>query len=1353
MPNDVEVVFLGDSKEAQDAASDLDKALATLKAIAEGVTKALADIEIAPSTVTKFVSEAKVMERSLEDIEDQANDTRRALAQMGLPLVGGAALAGRQDLGPLNMIAAFARNQVYDPAYRQRFASPITGVQSNIPPPPPPLVNGIPAYDLRDPNYSAAAMAAILASRRDPYRGLGSAGTLAALGWGTGGIGIPYIGRFGMGRLGVPGAGIGTAFGLAGFGAERLIASTLGITGSVLGGVLGGGLYGLGLAGTMGVGMATDAAGIGQAAGDIKTVNKDLNSLNQAIALYGRNSLQAKQAQAQLNYDLGQFSPIARNAVLHAAQASQTFKTLFDKFTGPAEKTGANIITQGIQTGQPFLPVLGRYAAENMKIIQTGLQPLFSWADSQKGGLGIFTQLEQIFQNRLPTAVHAGVQAFEIFAHIILDAAKQTGDFLTKIDAFLTRTNTPKGLEAVQDHVDNLIGLFKTWAKLLFDVGHLIFDLFFPAVGLGKAFAQQLDDVVNITRKWLEAKGTRDVLHALFDAHKQQLIEIFNIIKPMIPVFLQVVSAFLQIETVVTRLTIGPLKVLADLLKVITSNPLANKILGWAIAFLVVEKANRAFYDMLGLTLGRIPLIGTLLERVVGIWGTAITRMLGFVKNLIVEGFTRLLTAMGLIGPAAETQAVVVDEAMAAEAAAVNTTTTSVGGLRAALLSLSGSAVLGGLATLAAAIGAAYAGYKTLQFGLKGITNSFNVGPGGTMGPGPPTAGAPIDPSNWSTWTADEQSAWIMQHTQKGDFNYWMTHPAERRKFLESHYHAANASRSAQPVGGGGHAPGAGHHRPPGGGGVTGPHHHGHHRDPTGGGAGSGSGDSSGYSPGGTVSQAQGEGLWIAAGGPRSVAKVMGAVMMAESGGRIDAVGGPNSNGTYDYGLWQINSSHGYNKQKLLSDPSYNAKAAVSIYHSQGLGAWTTYTSGAYLSYMGNAAPPAVPPGSRAPATAGSNYKPFKYKPQHFTPFGQQPAGQSYITQDVTAAQQALTQIQAATHESFAKLAGANPPKDPLKMHPFAVAIAHFDPLLREWKKQLKQLEDELHKHGLTNAMEQEIRARIDRIKNHVTAAFSAIRAAAQQQFQLASQAWQAFTSQFDTNFANLQSANPNNNALITQLQTQLGQWQQAVNIDTAQSAVLGGTADTSMAQQIINALTASIGAVTATVNGQQLPYTQQQIDNWLQIWGNYYAALGYTPEQMYNAFNALLQSVGLPTIDNPFDTGSLPLPPGYGGSSAPPPPGGSGDPGVPYGPGYHPGPSGAMPRVGSAYRITVPAAAARVVAAVASPAQVTPAPATVHVSFANGMDWLGDFVTVAVNNQIVQMGRSASVRARSGRH
>lgn len=102
----------------------------------------------------------------------------------------------------------------------------------------------------------------------------------------------------------------------------------------------------------------------------------------------------------------------------------------------------------------------------------------------------------------------------------------------------------------------------------------------------------------------------------------------------------------------------------------------------------------------------------------------------------------------------------------------------------------------------------------------------------------------------------------------------------------------------------------------------------------------------------GSLSYSQIRKLWLQAGGNRAWSYVMAAVAMAESSGVINPPPHVNANGSIDYGLWQINSVHGYNVNQLRTDPAYNARAAVSIFNSGGAKEWTTFTSGAYKKYM-----------------------------------------------------------------------------------------------------------------------------------------------------------------------------------------------------------------------------------------------------------------------------------------------------------------------------------------------------------------------------------------------------------------
>jgi len=69
----------------------------------------------------------------------------------------------------------------------------------------------------------------------------------------------------------------------------------------------------------------------------------------------------------------------------------------------------------------------------------------------------------------------------------------------------------------------------------------------------------------------------------------------------------------------------------------------------------------------------------------------------------------------------------------------------------------------------------------------------------------------------------------------------------------------------------------------------------------------------------------------------------MVAIHGQETSGNVWVKGGPNKNGTYDYGAFQINSNDPNGPQNW-KDYFENAKLARSIYLRQGYKAWYGYT-------------------------------------------------------------------------------------------------------------------------------------------------------------------------------------------------------------------------------------------------------------------------------------------------------------------------------------------------------------------------------------------------------------------------
>lgn len=81
------------------------------------------------------------------------------------------------------------------------------------------------------------------------------------------------------------------------------------------------------------------------------------------------------------------------------------------------------------------------------------------------------------------------------------------------------------------------------------------------------------------------------------------------------------------------------------------------------------------------------------------------------------------------------------------------------------------------------------------------------------------------------------------------------------------------------------------------------------------------------------------------------------AVALAESSpsGNCNSISPPNDNGTYDYGLWQINSVHAdILSQGNWANPHDNAKMAKQIWQAAGgkWSPWSAYNNGRYRMYL-----------------------------------------------------------------------------------------------------------------------------------------------------------------------------------------------------------------------------------------------------------------------------------------------------------------------------------------------------------------------------------------------------------------
>jgi hypothetical protein len=461
-----------------------------------------------------------------------------------------------------------------------------------------------------DPSLGIGATAAYLAEVT-ALVGLSAAvgGAGAAAGGGGGGMGLIGMLLWGGGGIAGIGAGFGSIMSLAGFGLEHLVVTVLGLAASFAGALTGGILLATGALSIFAVGFVTDLGGIGQAAGDIKTVTTALTQYQTESQALNKVVPQSAAAQAALNTALAGFAPAARQAVLAASLTASQFHWLYDQATGTAEAIGANIINQALKVGEVFLPILGKFATINMGIIGKALQPLFQFLSTT--GVSVFTDLEMIFTARLPTAMGVLVQGLELLIKTIGYLANQTtGGFMSVLLKDLTYLNTNAGFTKLTAGISTLIAMFYKWWALLKAVAKTIYDLFDNSKGLGTGIVTTLTQMLDKLDAWLTSTSGKASIGNLFTVHKNEVIALLNALVPLIAAFGALYLAISPpLVAAVTILTIG----LSKLLDLMDSNKVTAYALGFA---LIAAKLGILTSILNGVTLGAFGKLTT----AVGTW-------------------------------------------------------------------------------------------------------------------------------------------------------------------------------------------------------------------------------------------------------------------------------------------------------------------------------------------------------------------------------------------------------------------------------------------------------------------------------------------------------------------------------------------------------------------------------------------------------------------------------------------------------------------------------------------------------------------------------------------------------------
>lgn len=125
-------------------------------------------------------------------------------------------------------------------------------------------------------------------------------------------------------------------------------------------------------------------------------------------------------------------------------------------------------------------------------------------------------------------------------------------------------------------------------------------------------------------------------------------------------------------------------------------------------------------------------------------------------------------------------------------------------------------------------------------------------------------------------------------------------------------------------------------------------------------------------------------GYALAAGFPPNEIATATAVALAESGGDSGAIN-HNTNGSYDYGMWQINTVHGaLLNQGDKFNPLDNAKMALTIWKGAGnkWTPWSVYKSGVYRAQLLKGTAGAAKPETVGSAPAANAWNPPLVSPE-----------------------------------------------------------------------------------------------------------------------------------------------------------------------------------------------------------------------------------------------------------------------------------------------------------------------------------------------------------------------------------
>lgn len=371
-------------------------------------------------------------------------------------------------------------------------------------------------------------------------------------------------------------AGAGTLGSLGGFDPMHIVTTGLGIAGSAATAVGGASLLALGSLGQLAVGGGSDMAVSRAAYSNAKNAYTAYENLQTAVLTYGKNSVQARQAQQQLNATLKDMPPIVAKASLALAKQADALGTYFQKTTAPGQLIADSMYKQALNLAREYVPLVAQAATRNLTIIRQALQPLFAWLEGPHG-IGIFQNLENNFAHSLPYAMGAFRNGMELVLRVTSLASNYTGGFVKWLDHLFTRLNGFSD-QHLNNVIGRLIGDFRIWEHFVKQIGLDLYYLFRNDAGTGQGIILTLTTMLQKLGEWEKSVHGGQQLHTIFEVHKQEVLALLHLLPPLLS---GLGSIYMTLAPAVTRAVTGILGAVVGLLNALVSlGPVARDALG-----------------------------------------------------------------------------------------------------------------------------------------------------------------------------------------------------------------------------------------------------------------------------------------------------------------------------------------------------------------------------------------------------------------------------------------------------------------------------------------------------------------------------------------------------------------------------------------------------------------------------------------------------------------------------------------------------------------------------------------------------------------------------------------------------